>query len=528
MNLDQLDALRPTPLSTEIERRRSDPVPLRPVPDPPRAARRLTAGAVAVTVFALAAGLGLRAIRDEAVDEPTPAPSPDVWTGLPTGLTQLPDQPLQGEGIARAYGGGYLLLWGGHERDGLPSRNEGFVFDVEARSWRAVAPSPLSGHSSAVAVWTGEEFLVWGGGIAGRDWPPEPVAEGAAYNPEADTWRTIPPAPVASDPFPRAVWTGEEMIVLWQEWTPGESAGLAYDVANSSWRELPDPQVRLGDIEGIWTGEEVVVLGAPPDSEPYPRYAASLALDDAAWKALPETELIANSTELAWDGTRVVAMDYNNDVRALDDASGTWIALPSLPANQCEGGLSTPAVHDGTIVLATCGELLALEPGAERWRVLVGRGEPGPGINYGPVFAAEGAFLVEGWERNRDTLLVYRDPGPTPTRAAWDVAAYFGALRSHYPYEPDQVPEDVLNQVERLLSPTALSRYEDRAASGLTPLWTYYWSYETISVEGGSAPFEVVIELHRGQNARERLIIGPGVGLDGEEHELVILDVGPA
>jgi len=72
------------------------------------------------------------------------------------------------------------------------------------------------------------------------------------------------------------------------------------------------------------------------------------------------------------------------------------------------------------------------------------------------------------------------------------------------------------------------AKYEDREASGLPPLWTYYWGFRVDHVLGTAHDlFEVTIELERGTLVRERLTIGPGVGLDGERHDLVILDAEP-
>ena len=59
MNVRDLDAIRPTPLQPEIDRRRVSSAPLRPVPDPNRLGRRVTAGIVAFVVFGLAVAVGI-------------------------------------------------------------------------------------------------------------------------------------------------------------------------------------------------------------------------------------------------------------------------------------------------------------------------------------------------------------------------------------------------------------------------------------------------------------------------------------
>src|SRR5690606_31588462 len=60
---------------------------------------------------------------------------------------------------------------------------------------RPLAPGPLSGREAAASVWTGTELLIWGGG-AGGDADGRTFADGAAYDPATDTWRTLAPSPL--------------------------------------------------------------------------------------------------------------------------------------------------------------------------------------------------------------------------------------------------------------------------------------------------------------------------------------------
>ena len=55
-----------------------------------------------------------------------------------------------------------------------------------------MAPAPIAGRLAASGVWTGQEFLVWGGTVAPGD------ADGAAYDPSADSWRTMAASPLES------------------------------------------------------------------------------------------------------------------------------------------------------------------------------------------------------------------------------------------------------------------------------------------------------------------------------------------
>jgi hypothetical protein len=138
--------------------------------------------------------------------------------------------------------------------------------------WTRIADSPLSPRDGEVAVWTGTEMLV----VGGSDQPPCPpladcagptadqrLSDGAAYNPQTDTWRSIADAP-QSVTYAQVVWTGEEAVVLVPEIVPQTEgdvaqpdATLAYDPASGSWRRLDDPPEQYG-ILCPGTGEQPV------------------------------------------------------------------------------------------------------------------------------------------------------------------------------------------------------------------------------------------------------------------------------
>ena len=76
----------------------------------------------------------------------------------------------------------------------------------------ALPKSPLDARTDASGVWTGEEFIVWGG-AHGTKVDGEVLADGAAYHPGRRTWRRLAPAPLAARTRHSSAWTGEEMIV---------------------------------------------------------------------------------------------------------------------------------------------------------------------------------------------------------------------------------------------------------------------------------------------------------------------------
>jgi hypothetical protein len=103
-----------------------------------------------------------------------------------------------------------MIIWGGMLALGRTSQffDDGFQYDPSTDTWTPLpndgAPSP---RSSAQAVWTGREMIVWDGVPGG-------LCDGARYNPATQTWARMSSA---GAPCPRSlhtgVWAAEQMIV---------------------------------------------------------------------------------------------------------------------------------------------------------------------------------------------------------------------------------------------------------------------------------------------------------------------------
>ncbi|MEO8797772.1 MAG: hypothetical protein ABI551_07805, partial [Polyangiaceae bacterium] len=85
--------------------------------------------------------------------------------------------------------------------------------DVEVPStWTSVSSTTLSARIDHVAVWTGQEMLIWGGYDASY------LGDGARYSPSTSSW-----LPIASAGAPAirgghsGVWTGQALLV-WGGW----------------------------------------------------------------------------------------------------------------------------------------------------------------------------------------------------------------------------------------------------------------------------------------------------------------------
>jgi hypothetical protein len=526
-SLDRLDA---PDVTAEIERRSRIPGE----PQGERMSRRLVAGVVAFALFAAAAVFALSLWRsgpDRHVTR-TPSPRPDaaIFPGVGDGLTELSPPPRLLVSAVTVWTGRDLILWGGNERFGDPPHfNEGYAFDAATLTWRTLPPSPLSGRSWSAGAWTGREVVIWGG-ATGHSSDDGMRGDGAAYDPAADSWRTIAQAPIDPTPVIGAVWTGNEMIVV------GEDASAAYDPASDTWRTVADPPVRLNEAHVVWTGREVILFGAflAGVGRFTTETAIGAAYDPAAdaWREIAPSELEPNAQTAAWDGSRLVAVDYGLAAAAYDPSSDAWMNLPRMPFNACEGGPAAASVS-GIVMAQNCGEVGTLSAGDERWHVVFGRDEPAFGFYAEPI-ASGPVFLLLGLriDSDRAQMLAYRPPHAIPVvRRAWDVAAAVGALRSHYPYEEGKVPPEIEAELRTLVSPDAYAVWQD-PSSGLGKLWTYNTGFVVRSVERTDTGSVAVIRFttYSGTDPfyDEALTIAPGAGMDGSLHDLVVVDVAPA
>lgn len=233
-------------------------------------------------------------------------------------------------------------------------------------SWRNVATPPIPAAGGMAAAWTGRELVVWGGSAAasgddrGGSW--RPAGTGAAYDPAADRWEVLPPAPIPGRVGATAVWTGKE-VLFWGGASGHEKFfgdGAAYDPAARTWRVLPPaPIAARSDHEAVWTGREMFVWGGieqccPIDSEIHDPAAAAYDPATSQWRRLPDVPGPWSGD----DGTAVTLVDggrpliwRRGHLGAADATFGAW--------GQVAGGRPTPAPSDPSLP-STTGDPFAL------------------------------------------------------------------------------------------------------------------------------------------------------------------------
>lgn len=252
-------------------------------------------------------------------------------------VTGGPLRPRQG--ASAVWTGTEMLIWGGRAGDRVAA-DAGAGYDPATDTWRRLARPPISLRADHTAVWTGTEMLVWGGS-GGLPRRPH-FADGAAYDPGEDRWRRLPQAPLLRRSGHTAVWTGKEMAV----WGGGDTDsrvgyyadGAAFDPDAGTWRAIaPSPLVARSGHTGVWSGTEVVLWGGTGDAGPVAD-GASWAPATGAWSPLPVAPLGPRASHTAvWSGTEMLVWGGAGpgrrrfaDGAAYDAARGLWRRLPGV------------------------------------------------------------------------------------------------------------------------------------------------------------------------------------------------------
>jgi len=208
------------------------------------------------------------------------------------------------EGVTALWTGEELLVWGAqHDPRVKEHPRDGVAYDPAADRWRSIPPAPIRGRTSHLAVWTGTEMIVWGGGDFRQS-----LDDGAAYDPATDAWRVLAPAPISPREDAVAVWTGREMVVTGGTHVSSSRGAIAaYDPVADRWRIVADPPIDGRHWHSaVWTGEEVIVWGGYNDREPIGDGAAYDPVTDR-WRPLARSPLDDRCRHTAvWSGDSMV------------------------------------------------------------------------------------------------------------------------------------------------------------------------------------------------------------------------------
>ena len=287
--------------------------------------------------------------------------------------------PISGRrGHSAVWTGTHMIVFGGRgpaqgctRLCGIPSThealNDGASYDPATDRWSPIAPAPLAGREGHSAVWVQNKMVVWGGAVQGGAAAVAPgrnftvgVADGASYDPVANAWTPLPPAPLEPRISHHTVATADRMLVwgganVSQERFKPLADGAIYSPADNAWTPMaPYPQTTETsgrvDFSSVWTGTHMLVWGGYGPTEACPR---SCARDDGAaydlntnsWALMAPSGLSARGGHRAvWTGKEMVVwggltarvgggpgLTTLNDGAAYNPADDTWAQLPNSP-----------------------------------------------------------------------------------------------------------------------------------------------------------------------------------------------------
>ena len=322
----------------------------------------------------------------------------------------------------------------------LTSAGFSLVSSTAAPAWvSASAAGAPSARSSSASVWTGQEWIVWGGSGAGQT----QVASGARYRPDSDSWSELTQldAPEARSGH-TAVWTGSEMIVWGGFNGRSLNSGGRYTPHPQTWAPMSTtgaPTARTGH-GAVWTGRSMVIFGGknpnglladggiydpvsdswtslPTEGAPAPRHGATVLWTGKALLVWGGEVLYGESAENDWADGALLSFDA-------DGKPLSWSPLPSLRG--FAGRFGHAGVWDGRRLIVWGGRTrfgAALSDGAvwdsetAKWTAIPANGAPEARFEASAAWTGD-EFVVFGGANSQ---------GPLASGGAWNAAS--GAWR---------------------------------------------------------------------------------------------------
>jgi hypothetical protein len=552
-SFEVLDTLEATDLRPEIERRMAEPA-TRPIPGGPSPWRRATVVAVALAIFAAAAGVTWQAFEGTPPERGPAAPA-DPWSWASEGWTELPLPPEVRDGAAIVWTGDELIYWAGWPRGTGPEKAEanGFAFDPTTREWRPLPAAPIEGgganvsrdeRGGAKAVWTGSEVIFWD--VATADGA---TSATLALDPASDQWRRLEDSPHRPTCCGTWAWTGHELVVVGggDRDDPTTVEGAALDPASGTWRPIADAPIGANLANAVWTGEEVIVVGSELDDRNIAETPTAIALgyrpDTDSWRRLSDAPISPQASETVWLEGRVITWDYSGDSAQYLPDEDRWQGLGRLPLDHGECYVHGVAI-DGAVFAWNCGVPDAWYP-TIGWTDVVG-GPPerqaeidetvvassGRAVSAGSVALVEQVDNI--WIDNnlhigsaeapmhlwiwRPLASPERPPSPTAGDAEYLVANLLISWGEAEAYLPTLATQDVIDRCRAGVGGCA------QLGGGGFGTWK---SGDVVEIAPGTFEVHVELRLEGGPNVPQVFVVGPGTAADGADARLIVLDVRP-
>lgn len=342
-----------------------------------------------------------------------------------------------------AVGQGGIVL---SQTENTALENSGYrlIGTMEAQGgWRRLdmgsAPTARIGHS---AVWTGQDWIIWGGAFISE------TNTGARYNPAANRW-----TPISTDGAPSArsghtaVWTGTQMLV-WggRNSGVGLDSGFAYDPVTDTWTALPASGLGgRSEHTAIWTGTHMIVWGGSSGATAY-NNGAAYSPDTNSWSLISTASAPSarQSHTVVWTGTEMIVWGGSNANSSVKYQSGgryntdtdSWSIMDALDAPDARTGHT--AVWTGSQMVIWGGDNIddtalqtggRYDPDTNTWQTTTGTGAPDPRTGHTAVWAENRMWVFGGGPGNFNDGASY-DPVSNSWSAISDAPNSMGSHRA--------------------------------------------------------------------------------------------------
>lgn len=315
------------------------------------------------------------------------------------------------DSTAMVWSGEELLYFSGHGVEVEELR--GWGYDPETNTMHGIPDAPNPGRTGQVALWTGDEMLIQRGPTT-------------LWNPITLEWRTADRSP-ALNASPFTIWTGEEAIFYGSRTEPS-NIGAAYDPDTDTWRTIPigPAAVAVGVQVMVWSGEEVYVLGNRFGGSRF-QSGARYNPETDQWRPLPrllEEYALSGSVGGFVDGEFIVVGVNGNPLEiqgapvtvslGYSPKTDTWrtiapIRQPTAESDALEGSMAAVAHGEELAVYlpgAYYGDATSIafyRPSTDTWRYVDGA----PASAWGPPMMSGDTFVA--YLTSEGTVLLHDD-----------------------------------------------------------------------------------------------------------------------
>jgi N-acetylneuraminic acid mutarotase len=305
---------------------------------------------------------------------------------------------------AAVWTGSEMIVFCGDAADG--PRADGAAYDPQRNSWRALPAAPIAPRRRPAMFWTGHDVIVHGG--VGHN-------DGARFDPSTNTWTRLPDGPLSTRTLPAYAYAEvtHELIVHGGQSDEGARAdGAAFNVETNSWRRIaPSPLGARAFHRAVWTGNEVLIVGGVDGNDRLAHAAATYDPVSDRWRVidgLPRAEVSALRIDrgVAVLGGQQLAGDDGCPVALADGALYDGTSFAAIPGDKTIGAEAATWFGRGRLSVFggyRCDEVFdggaSFDAATRIWRALP---SGGPSARFGAtaIWTGDAALIWGGIDRD--------------------------------------------------------------------------------------------------------------------------------